>query len=283
MYVKFVKEDGTLNARSEQVPNCVTGGRLLRTDEDCERCACVLAGIDPSSFTDEFRVFFEESGARQRPQSSQLKDLLRSYAAEHLQAVRSDRSLTEVEETRLARQEAVSRRTTTHVIARKSTNDIIEEEAGKIELLAHYLQDNVDEHGEPRLVEGLVEDFKKLQALSSPVLTNALRKKASTQLSLKNWCVTDEEMASILRRRPGVDPSLLPSSTTPRVQPLSESEDDDDSLDDGRLQPILASGDLCGQRDQTLRDISEHATSERHEREAPERGAIVSFATFCER
>ena len=185
MYGKLVKEDGTLSARSEQVPNSVMGGRLLRTDQDYERCVCVLAGIDPSSFADEFRVFFEESGARQYSQSSQLKDLLRSYAAERLRAVRSDRSLTEVEEARLARQEAVSRRTTTHVIARKSTNEIIEEETGKIELLAQYLQDNVDENGEPRLVEGLVEDFKKLQALSSPVLTNALRKKANSVVAEK--------------------------------------------------------------------------------------------------
>lgn len=57
-------------------------------------------------------------------------------------------------------------------------------------LRARPQADNVDEIGEPRLVGGLVEDFKNLQALRSP------------QLSLKNWCVTGQELASILRRRP---------------------------------------------------------------------------------
>ena len=101
-----------------------------------------------------------------------------------------------------------SRRTASRVVKRKSTNEIIEEETGKIEVLAEYLREDVDENGEPRLVESLVEDFKKLQALNSPVLTNALRKKASTQLLLKNWLVTDAEMASILRRCTGTHESL---------------------------------------------------------------------------
>ena len=110
-------------------------------------------------------------GARQRSQSLQLKDLMRSYAAGHLQAVRSDRSIIEADEARPARQEAVSRQTTTRVVARKSMNEIIEEETGKIELLAQYL------HARQRrrewrtcLVEGLLEDFKKLQALSCQFL-----------------------------------------------------------------------------------------------------------------
>ena len=113
--------------------------------------------------------------------------------------MRSDRSLTEVVEAQRAREEGTSRRP--RVVEGKSTNEIIEEETGKFEVFAEYLQDSVDENGEPHLVESLVEDFKKLQALSSPVLTNELRKKANTQLSVKNWLVTDAELASILRRR----------------------------------------------------------------------------------
>ncbi|MDA9766617.1 hypothetical protein N9D08_01190 [bacterium] len=47
------------------------------------------------------------------------------------------------------------------VVERKSTNEIIEEETGQIEVLTEYLRDSVYENGEPRLVESLVEYFKR--------------------------------------------------------------------------------------------------------------------------
>jgi hypothetical protein len=73
------------------VPNCVAGGRLLRTDENYECCVRILAQIVPKSFKVEFRVFLEESGVTQRSQSKQLKDLLRLYADEYL--IGSERSI----------------------------------------------------------------------------------------------------------------------------------------------------------------------------------------------
>ena len=107
--------------------------------------------------------FFEESDSTRRSQSQQLKDLLRSRADDSLSAVRSDRSLAEVVEAQRTREAGTSRWTAPRVVERKSTNEIIEEETGKIkiEVIAENLQDSVDENGEPRLVESLVEDFKK--------------------------------------------------------------------------------------------------------------------------
>ena len=166
-----------------QILNCVVGGRLLKTVNDYEACERILAQIDPKYFKDEFSVFFDENGSIRRSQSQQFTDLLRSRADEYLKVVRSDRSLSEAEEAQRARTAATARRTALRVVERKSTNEIIEEETGKIEVLVQHLRESVDENGEPRLGASSVEDFKKLQALSSSALTNALRKKANTELS----------------------------------------------------------------------------------------------------
>ena len=112
-------------------------------------------------------------------------------------AVRCGRSFAKVEDARRARAVGTSRQTAPRVVERTCTNEIIEEETGKIkiEVIAENLQDSVDENGEPRLASSRVwsKISKKLQALSSPVLTNALRKKANTQLSVKNRLVMDTE------------------------------------------------------------------------------------------
>ena len=168
------------------MPNCLTDGRLLRTDEDYERCVCVLAGIDPFSFTDEFRVLFEESGARQCSQTFQLKDPLRSYAAERFRAARSDRTITEAEEARLARQEAVSRQTTTHVVARNSTNEIIEEETKRRARSSFSL--NTCRTSSTRMASLASSKLwlkisRNFKLSAAPVLTNALRKKANAHFS----------------------------------------------------------------------------------------------------
>ena len=232
------------------------GGRLLKTVNDYERCVRILKQIDPKYFQDEFSVFFDENGLMRRPQSQQLTDLLRSRADEYLNVVRSDRSLSEAEEAQHARTAGTARQTARRVVERNSTNEIIEEETGKIEVLVQYLRDSVDENGEPRLGASSVEDFKKLQALSSSALTNALRKKANTELSLKKWHVTDAEMVSILRRRTGTDPMQLPSSVTPRVRPMPESDDDCDDFDDDEFRRTFRTDGPCTQQNQPLGDIS---------------------------
>jgi len=166
------------------------------------------------------------------------------------------RSLSEAEEAQRARTAGTARQTAPRVVERKSTNEIIEEETGKIEVLVQYLRDSVDENGEPRLSASSVEDFKKLQAFNSSVLTNALRKKANTELSLKKWHVTDAEMVSILRRRTGTDPTQLPSSATPRVRPMPERDDDCDNFDDDAFRRMFHSNGSCTQQNQPLGDIS---------------------------
>jgi len=256
MYGKSVAQDGTLSARKVQILNCVMGGRLLKTVKDYETCERILAQIDPKYFQDEFSVFFDENGSIRRPQSQQFTDLLRSRADEYLNVVRSDQSLSEAEEAQRARTAGTARQTAPRVVERKSTNEIIEEETGKIEVLVQYLRDSVDENGEPRLGASSVEDFKKLQALSSSALTNALRKKANTELSLKKWHVTDAEMVSILRRRTGTDPTQLPSSATPRVRPMPERDDDCDNFDDDAFRRMFHSNGSCTQQNQPLGDIS---------------------------
>jgi len=50
--------------------NCVAGGRLLKTDDDCERCAHILAQIDPEYFQDEFRVFSKRATRRDARKAS---------------------------------------------------------------------------------------------------------------------------------------------------------------------------------------------------------------------
>ena len=194
---------------------------------------------------------------------------------EYLNVVRSDRSLSDAVEAQRARTAGTARRTAPRVVERKSTNEIIEEETGKIEVLVQYLRDSVDENGEPRLGASSVEDFKKLQALSSSALANALRKKANTELSLKKWHVTDAEMVSILRRRTGTDPMQLPSSVTPRVRPMPESDDDCDDFDDNVFDERFVQMVRARSKTSFL-----ETSQTRRGREPPERGAHASNAVF---
>ena len=187
-------------------------------------------------------------------QSAALEELLRSRAEKHLKTVRCDKSLSQIVDASHAGQQVeASRQAANQVVQRKDTEEIIEEEKAKIEVLAQQLQDTVDENGVPRLLEECVQEFKTLQALSTLRLTKAMARKATTQLALKRWNVTDAEMASGLRRLRDVDPSQMPSSSMPRVRPLSESEGDDDSFDSDDVEQMFPSDDS---RTQALRDIS---------------------------
>ena len=57
----------------------------------------------------------------------------------------------------------------------------------KIEVLAQYLRDSVGENGEPRLVENLAQDLKKLQAGDSTQLEHELRRNGCS------CCIREDE------------------------------------------------------------------------------------------
>lgn len=179
----------------KQMANCVTGGYLLRTDDDFDNAARVVQAIPSHLLRANFTVIFSSSGSRS--QSASAKDESKRLAAERLKTYRRNTSITSDGAVGRPRRTAES---TARVIPRKTTDEVIRDETARIELAASYLQSTVDVSGEPRLASDLVEEFKKLAVFASPVLQNAFAKKAKTKLINLNWRVADDELVSMLRR-----------------------------------------------------------------------------------
>jgi hypothetical protein len=236
-YGRAVKDDGTCETASRQHWSVVTGGRLLRTDDDYATCALALMDLSPGFLSGEFQDLLAMPNIPRREKSQQIASLMKQRVKDFIVVYRSDRSRAQLIEQAQQRATVASR----HIVPRKSTIEIIEEETAKIAVLAEHYKNEINDAGEPVLPDELVDEFKMLHLLCNDKLCTAVQKQARTKLINHAWLPSKDTYAAILKRTTRDNPTQIDGvpNIVPRIRPLPDSEEDEAALeDDDELRPL---------------------------------------------